>query len=139
MHALRRWPTWAALLGLVAVCSTSVLPATAVYPAGNSMTAWPARWSAPSSTAGAHPEAGTSADGPEFGAVERLCCVIPAAGLGTRFLPATKAVPKELLPVLDRPVIQWAVEEAVAAGAGEIVLVLGEGKDEIAKHLQPDP
>jgi len=71
--------------------------------------------------------------------VERLRCVIPAAGLGTRFLPATKAVPKELLPVLDRPVIQWAVEEAVAAGAGEIVLVLAEGKDDIAKHLQPDP
>jgi UTP--glucose-1-phosphate uridylyltransferase len=71
--------------------------------------------------------------------VERLRCVIPAAGLGTRFLPATKAVSKELLPVLDRPVIQWAVDEAVAAGAGEIVLVLGEGKDEIAKHLQPDP
>jgi UTP--glucose-1-phosphate uridylyltransferase len=71
--------------------------------------------------------------------VERLCCVIPAAGLGTRFLPATKAVPKELLPVLDRPVIQWAVEEAVAAGASEVVLVLGEGKDDIAKHLQPDP
>ncbi|HEV3274056.1 MAG TPA: sugar phosphate nucleotidyltransferase, partial [Candidatus Dormibacteraeota bacterium] len=41
-------------------------------------------------------------------------CVIPAAGLGTRFLPATKELPKEMLPVLDRPVIQWAVEEAVA-------------------------
>jgi UTP--glucose-1-phosphate uridylyltransferase len=66
-------------------------------------------------------------------------CVIPAAGLGTRFLPATKAVPKELLPVLDRPVIEWAVEEAVAAGASEIVLVLGEGKDSVADHLRPDP
>jgi len=66
-------------------------------------------------------------------------CVIPAAGLGTRFLPATKAMPKELIPVLDRPVIQWAVEEAVAAGAEEIVLVLAEGKDELADHLRPDP
>ena len=66
-------------------------------------------------------------------------CVIPAAGLGTRFLPATKAVPKELLPVLDRPVIEWAVEEAVAAGATDVVLVLAEGKEAIANHLLPDP
>ena len=66
-------------------------------------------------------------------------CVIPAAGLGTRFLPATKAVPKELLPVLDRPVIQWAVEEAVAAGATDVVLVLAEGKESVAHHLLPDP
>jgi UTP--glucose-1-phosphate uridylyltransferase len=65
-------------------------------------------------------------------------CVIPAAGLGTRFLPATKAVPKELFPVLDRPVIQWAVEEAVAAGATDIVLVLAEGKESVAHHLLPD-
>src|SRR5256886_17676167 len=72
-------------------------------------------------------------------AVEPRLCVIPAAGLGTRFLPATKAMPKELIPVLDRPVIQWAVEEAVAAGAEEIVLVLAEGKDELAAHLRPDP
>lgn len=66
-------------------------------------------------------------------------CVIPAAGLGTRFLPATKAVPKELLPVLDRPVIEWAAEEAVAAGATDLVLVLAEGKESIANHLLPDP
>jgi UTP--glucose-1-phosphate uridylyltransferase len=65
--------------------------------------------------------------------------VIPAAGLGTRFLPATKELPKELLPVLDRPVIQWAVEEAVASGADEIVLVLAEGKEALAAHLRPDP
>jgi UTP--glucose-1-phosphate uridylyltransferase len=65
--------------------------------------------------------------------------VIPAAGLGTRFLPATKALPKELLPVLDRPVIEWAAEEAVAAGAEEIILVLAEGKDGVANHLRPDP
>jgi UTP--glucose-1-phosphate uridylyltransferase len=65
--------------------------------------------------------------------------VIPAAGLGTRFLPATKELPKELLPVLDRPVIQWAAEEAVASGADEIVLVLAEGKEALAAHLRPDP
>jgi UTP--glucose-1-phosphate uridylyltransferase len=65
--------------------------------------------------------------------------VIPAAGLGTRFLPATKELPKELLPVLDRPVIQWAVEEAVESGADEIVLVLAEGKEAVAAHLRPDP
>jgi UTP--glucose-1-phosphate uridylyltransferase len=64
--------------------------------------------------------------------------VIPAAGLGTRFLPATKELPKELLPVLDRPVIQWAVEEAVASGADEIILVLAEGKEALAAHLRPD-
>ena len=64
--------------------------------------------------------------------------MIPAAGLGTRFLPATKELPKELLPVLDRPVIQWAVEEAVASGANEIVLVLAEGKEALAAHLRPD-
>ena len=65
--------------------------------------------------------------------------MIPAAGLGTRFLPATKELPKELLPVLDRPVIQWAAEEAVASGADEIVLVLAEGKEALAAHLRPDP
>jgi UTP--glucose-1-phosphate uridylyltransferase len=65
--------------------------------------------------------------------------VIPAAGLGTRFLPATKELAKELLPVLDRPVIQWAAEEAVACGADEIVLVLADGKEALAAHLRPDP
>ncbi len=62
-------------------------------------------------------------------------CVIPAAGLGTRFLPATKALPKELLPVLDRPVIQWGVEEAVAAGATEMVVVISNGKELIQQHF----
>lgn len=71
--------------------------------------------------------------------MELSTCVIPAAGLGTRFLPATKALAKELLPVLDRPVIQWAAEEAVAAGARELILVLAEGKDGVADHLRPDP
>lgn len=66
-------------------------------------------------------------------------CVIPAAGLGTRFLPATKALPKELLPVLDKPVIQWGVEEAVAAGASAIVIVLSQGKELIAWHFDAAP
>lgn len=65
--------------------------------------------------------------------------MIPAAGLGTRFLPATKALPKELLPVLDRPVIQWGVEEAVAAGAREMVVVISEGKELIQQHFTPQP
>lgn len=66
-------------------------------------------------------------------------CVIPAAGLGTRFLPATKALPKELLPVVDRPVIQWGVEEAVAAGAERMVVVISEGKELIAAHFSEAP
>lgn len=66
-------------------------------------------------------------------------CVIPAAGLGTRFLPATKALPKELLPVLDRPVIQWGVEEAVAAGAREMVVVISDGKELIQQHFTVQP
>jgi UTP--glucose-1-phosphate uridylyltransferase len=69
--------------------------------------------------------------------VELRHCVIPAAGLGTRFLPATKALPKELLPVLDRPVIQWGVEEAVAAGAAEMVVVISDGKELIQQHFTP--
>jgi UTP--glucose-1-phosphate uridylyltransferase len=71
--------------------------------------------------------------------VELRHCVIPAAGLGTRFLPATKALPKELLPVLDRPVIQWAVEEAVAAGAAEMVVVISDGKELIQQHFTVQP
>ena len=66
-------------------------------------------------------------------------CVIPAAGLGSRFLPATKALPKELLPVLDRPVLQWGVEEAVAAGLDTMVVVLGRGKELIAAHFDRSP
>jgi UTP--glucose-1-phosphate uridylyltransferase len=66
-------------------------------------------------------------------------CVIPAAGLGTRFLPATKALPKELLPVLDRPVLQLGVEEAVAAGLDTMVVVLGRGKELIAAHFDSAP
>jgi UTP--glucose-1-phosphate uridylyltransferase len=61
--------------------------------------------------------------------------VIPAAGLGTRFLPATKAVPKEMLPIVDVPTLQLVVEEAVAAGIEEIVLVTGRGKSAIEDHF----
>jgi len=61
--------------------------------------------------------------------------VIPAAGLGTRFLPATKAMPKEMMPVVDTPTIQYVVEEAVAAGLGDILLVTGRGKGAIEDHF----
>ena len=61
--------------------------------------------------------------------------VVPAAGLGTRFLPATKAIPKEMLPVVDKPAIQYVVEEAVAAGLDDILLVTGRGKRAIEDHF----
>src|SRR6266700_5721214 len=61
--------------------------------------------------------------------------VIPAAGLGTRFLPATKAIPKEMLPVVDKPTIQYVVEEAVAAGLRDVLLVTGRSKRAIEDHF----
>jgi UTP--glucose-1-phosphate uridylyltransferase len=61
--------------------------------------------------------------------------IIPAAGLGTRFLPATKAQPKEMLPVVDKPAIQYVVEEAVRAGITEILIITGRGKDAIEDHF----
>jgi UTP--glucose-1-phosphate uridylyltransferase len=61
--------------------------------------------------------------------------VIPAAGLGTRFLPATKASPKEMLPLVDKPLIQYAVEEAVASGIEDIIIVTGRGKRAIEDHF----
>ncbi len=61
--------------------------------------------------------------------------IIPAAGLGTRFLPATKSQPKEMLPVVEKPVIQYVVEEAVAAGADEILMITGRGKRAIEDHF----
>ncbi len=61
--------------------------------------------------------------------------VFPAAGLGTRFLPATKAQPKEMLPLVDKPIIQYGVEEAVASGVGNIILVTGRGKNAIEDHF----
>ena len=61
--------------------------------------------------------------------------VIPAAGLGTRFLPATKAQPKEMLPVVDKPAIQYVVEEAVESLIGDILIITGRGKSEIEYHF----
>jgi len=65
--------------------------------------------------------------------------VIPAAGLGTRFLPASKAVPKEMTVIGDRPAIQWLVEEALAAGVTEVILVVSRDKDSIIRHFTPAP
>src|SRR5437867_12244350 len=61
--------------------------------------------------------------------------VIPAAGLGTRFLPYTKAMPKEMIPLVDKPAIQFVVEEAVASGMREILIVTGRGKRAIEDHF----
>ena len=61
--------------------------------------------------------------------------VFPAAGLGTRFLPATKAQPKEMLPLLDKPIIQYGIEEARASGINNIILVTGRGKNTIKDHF----
>jgi UTP--glucose-1-phosphate uridylyltransferase len=61
--------------------------------------------------------------------------VFPAAGLGTRFLPATKAQPKEMLPLVDKPIIQYGVEEAVSAGVNNVILVTGRGKNAIEDHF----
>jgi UTP--glucose-1-phosphate uridylyltransferase len=65
--------------------------------------------------------------------------VLPAAGLGTRFLPATKAQPKEMLPVVDKPLIQYAVEECVASGIENIIIVTGRGKNAIEDHFDASP
>ena len=61
--------------------------------------------------------------------------VFPVAGMGTRFLPATKASPKEMLPIVDKPLIQYAVEEAVEAGCTEMVFVTGRNKRSIEDHF----
>src|SRR5438105_7689387 len=61
--------------------------------------------------------------------------VFPVAGLGSRFLPATKASPKEMLPIVDKPLIQYAVEEAVAAGITEMIFITGRGKRAIEDHF----
>lgn len=65
--------------------------------------------------------------------------VFPVAGRGTRFLPATKASPKEMLPIVDKPLIQYAVEEAVAAGATKLVFITGASKRAIVDHFDTDP
>lgn len=61
--------------------------------------------------------------------------IIPAAGLGTRFLPATKSQPKEMLPIVDKPTIQYIVEEAVSAGIEEILIITGRNKRAIEDHF----
>lgn len=65
--------------------------------------------------------------------------VIPAAGLGTRFLPVTRSVPKELLPILDRPMLQYVVEEAAEAGITDVIVVISPGKEGIAEYFRPRP
>lgn len=65
--------------------------------------------------------------------------VIPAAGLGTRFLPATKSTPKEMLPIVDKPAIQYVVEEAVAAGLDDVLLITGRSKRTLADHFDAVP
>src|SRR5262245_57718041 len=71
--------------------------------------------------------------------IRAVKAVIPAAGLATRFLPATKAVPKELLPVVDQPVLQYIVEEAAAADITDILLVTGRGKTSMVDHFDRNP
>lgn len=63
--------------------------------------------------------------------------VFPVAGLGTRFLPATKEIPKEMLPLLDRPLIHHGVDEAVASGCTEVIMITGTGKDSIVSYFEP--
>ncbi|MGD9109225.1 MAG: UTP--glucose-1-phosphate uridylyltransferase GalU [Gammaproteobacteria bacterium] len=65
--------------------------------------------------------------------------VFPVAGIGTRFLPATKAVPKEMLPIIDKPLIQYAVDEAIASGVTEIIFVTNSSKVAIEQHFVSDP
>ncbi len=65
--------------------------------------------------------------------------VIPAAGLGTRFLPVTKSVPKELLPILEKPMLQYVVEEAAEAGIQQVIIVTAPGKESVATYFQPQP
>ncbi|MFS0732408.1 UTP--glucose-1-phosphate uridylyltransferase GalU [Microbacterium sp. 1P10UB] len=65
--------------------------------------------------------------------------VIPAAGLGTRFLPATKAMPKEMLPVVDKPAIQYVVEEATHAGIDDILIIIGRNKNNLSNHFDSVP
>ena len=64
--------------------------------------------------------------------------VIPAAGLGTRFLPTSKSVPKELLPILDKPMIQYQVEEAAEAGIRQVIIVTSQGKEALESYFRPD-
>ncbi|MBQ3360334.1 MULTISPECIES: UTP--glucose-1-phosphate uridylyltransferase GalU [Microbacterium] len=70
---------------------------------------------------------------------QKFKAVIPAAGLGTRFLPATKAMPKEMLPVVDKPAIQYVVEEAADAGIDDILVIIGRNKNAISNHFDSVP
>jgi UTP--glucose-1-phosphate uridylyltransferase len=82
--------------------------------------------------------ANSSAKGASIPAVMKMKvrkAVFPAAGLGTRFLPATKAMPKEMLPLVDKPIIQYGVEEALAAGCDQIIIITGRGKSAIEDHF----
>ena len=74
----------------------------------------------------------------DHGSVVRKA-VIPAAGMGTRFLPATKSMPKEMLPIVDTPVLQFVIEEAVASGIDDILIVTGRGKRAIENHFDFNP
>jgi len=65
--------------------------------------------------------------------------VIPAAGRGTRFLPATKAIPKEMLPIIDKPILQYILEECVDSGIEEVILIVAKGKESINKHFGDEP
>src|SRR5205814_3918095 len=66
---------------------------------------------------------------------EVMKAVFPVAGLGTRFLPATKAAPKEILPIVDKPIIQYGAEEAIAAGIKQLIFVTGKNKRSIEDHF----
>src|SRR6202035_5986848 len=72
---------------------------------------------------------------PDSTATKVTKAVVPAAGLGTRFLPATKATPREMLPLVDKPAIQYVVEEAVAAGLDDLLLITGRSKRSIEDHF----
>lgn len=65
--------------------------------------------------------------------------VIPAAGLGTRFLPVTKSMPKEMLPIIDKPIIHFAVEEAIVSGIEDIIIITGRGKRAIEDYFDTSP
>ena len=65
--------------------------------------------------------------------------IIPAAGMGTRFLPATKSMPKEMLPIIDKPVLQYVIEEALASGIEDILIITGRGKRAIENHFDYSP
>ena len=65
--------------------------------------------------------------------------VFPVAGFGTRFLPATKAMPKELLPIINKPLIQYAVEEAISAGIDTLIFITGRNKRAIEDHFDSNP